>query len=287
MRFIASLKDWGRCSRSAAMTVSACIGTAACLLVAHGALAAPIQLVASNSIYVDLAEQLGGRQIAALVPDRKNETVSGIQSNSIVLCGSTRRDAWLRDAARRTLPPAMVVEVPQSRFEEDDDDQVPWYDVEAIGKFTHALARELTRREPSMAPGVTSSLAHADMGFREVSRRIDEIAKDYANSDVIVADGLSRAIANRLNFKANPRMDMGTTPTRTAVTEAIQRREGVIFLYDRDAAGPAVKELVDAANDAGIPVVGLQERLPRGLHFQQWALRQWNAIHGALNEASP
>jgi hypothetical protein len=244
-------------------------------------------MIASNSIYVDLAEQLGGKQISASVSDRNNETASAILSNSIVLCGSTQRDAWLRHAAQRTSPPTMVVEVPRSRFEEDDDAQVPWYDVEAIWKFTHALAAELMRREPLMASSVASSLAHADMGFQEVSRRIDGIARDYANADVIVADELSRAIANRLSFKALPRKDMRARPTRTAVTEAIQRREGVIFLYDRDAVSPAIKELVDAANDAGIPVVGLQERLPRGLHYQQWALRQWNAIHGALNEASP
>jgi hypothetical protein len=36
-----------------------------------------------------------------------------------------------------------------------------------------------------------------------------------------------------------------------------------------------------------MPVVGLRENLPSGLHYQQWMLRQLNAVHGALNEAAP
>lgn len=289
MRLVVPFEKWmrrlrfSRPYRPATMIVGGCLGLAACLLAADGASAASIQLIASNIIYVDLAEQLGGKQISAFVADRNREAPSAIQSNSIVLCDSTRRDAWLRDAALRTSPPAMIVEVQRSRFEEGGDAQVPWYDAEAIMRFTHTLARELARREPSMASSVARNLAYADTGFQAINRRIDEIARDYAHSNVVVADTLSRAIARRLGFNAFPHRDA----TRAAVAEAIQQQEGSIVLYDRDAVSPAVKELINSAKDAGIPVVGLQERLPRGLHYQQWALRQWNTVHGALNEASP
>jgi zinc/manganese transport system substrate-binding protein len=69
--------------------------------------------------------------------------------------------------------------------------------------------------------------------------------------------------------------------------DAIMGHKAMILLYNRDAATPATDELVAIANDAGIPVVGLGEKLPSGLSHQQWMLRQLNAIHGALNEASP
>ena len=69
--------------------------------------------------------------------------------------------------------------------------------------------------------------------------------------------------------------------------DAITEQKASILFYDRDAATDVTNELVALANDAGIPVVGLGEKLPSGLHYQQWMLRQLNAIRGALNEASP
>jgi hypothetical protein len=63
--------------------------------------------------------------------------------------------------------------------------------------------------------------------------------------------------------------------------------KAMILLYNRDTKTALSDELVAIANDAGIPVVGLGEKLPTGLNHQQWTLRQLNAIHGALNEASP
>jgi zinc/manganese transport system substrate-binding protein len=269
--------------RFATVVAGACLGTAACLPMTEAASATPVQLIASNSMYADLAAQIGGPNVSAIVLEHGPNREPLIQPGSIVLCGSTRADAWLRDTAQHTSPPAIVVQVPRGRFEESDNVPVPWFDVTAISTFTRALARELTQRAPSAAPNFAGNLANAEAGFQAVSQRIAEVAKDYAGSDVIVADDLSRAVTRQLAFKAVPL----SRSARTAIAEAIERREGSIFLYDRDAADPKIKELVNSATEGGIPVVALQEKLPRGLHYQQWALRQWNAIHGALNEASP
>ena len=269
--------------RFATIVTGACLGMVTGLPMTEAASATPVQLIASNSMYADLAVQIGGPNVLATVLEHGPNRQPLIQSGSIVLCGSTRADAWLRDTAQRMSPPAIVVQVPQGRYEESDNVQVPWFDVMAISTFTRALAHELTQRAPSAAQGFAGNLANTEAGFQAVSRRIAEVAKDYAGSDVIVADDLSRAVTRQLGFKAVPL----SRSARSAIAQAIERREGSIFLYDRDAADPKIKELVNSATDGGIPVVALQEKLPRGLHYQQWALRQWNTIHGALNEASP
>ena len=269
--------------RFATMITGACLGAAACLPIVEGASAAPVQLIASNIVYADLAAQIGGPNISTTVLEHGQNGGSLLQSSSIVLCGATPADAWLRDAAQRMSPPAIVIQIPRGRFEESDNVQVPWFDVTAISTFTRALAHELAQRAPSAAPSIAGNLANTEAGFQGVSQRIAEVAKDYAGSDVIVADDLSRAVTRQLGFKAVPL----SRSARSAIAEAIERREGSIFLYDRDAADPKIRELINSATEGGIPVVALQEKLPRGLHYQQWALRQWNAIHGALNEASP
>jgi hypothetical protein len=41
------------------------------------------------------------------------------------------------------------------------------------------------------------------------------------------------------------------------------------------------------AEEDGLPLVGLRETMPSGLHYQQWIARAMNTIQGALNEAAP
>ena len=176
---------------------------------------------------------------------------------------------------------------------QDSSIAFPWYDLPAITAFSHAISNELASREPAAAPRFDANLSRLLNDFKAIKDRVDEVAKDYARSDVIVADDLSRDVARQLGFKTKGMANRSQQNTPAPVTpvaameDAIQRREGSIFLYDKDMPEPAIKRLVAAATDSGIPVVALQERLPAGLHYQQWALRQWNTIHGALNEAAP
>jgi ABC-type Zn uptake system ZnuABC Zn-binding protein ZnuA len=186
-----------------------------------------------------------------------------------------------------------VIEVYRPPQNQDSSIAFAWYDFPAISAFSHAIANELARRDPAAASRVDANLTRLLNDFKAIKDRVDEMAKNYAHSDVIVADDLSRDVAQQLRFKTkgmanrNQQNASSSVAPRATAEEAIQRREGSIFLYDKDVPNPAIKSLVAAATDSGIPVVALQENLPTGLHYQRWALRQWNTIHGALNEAAP
>jgi zinc/manganese transport system substrate-binding protein len=128
-----------------------------------------------------------------------------------------------------------------------------------------------------------------------IDRKIEEIARTYAGTDIFLTDIRFLGLVERLRFKVQDgaylkALQSGGVPSPKLVAElkdAIMGHKATILLYNKDAATPITDELVAIANDAGIPVVGLGEKLPSGLNHQQWMLRQLNAIHGALNEASP
>jgi zinc/manganese transport system substrate-binding protein len=128
-----------------------------------------------------------------------------------------------------------------------------------------------------------------------VNRKIEEIARTYAGTDVLLTDIRFLGLVERLRFKVQDgayikALQGGGVPSAKLVAElkdAIMGHKAMILLYNRDATTALSEQLVAIANDAGIPVVGLGEKLPSGLNSQQWMLRQLNAIHGALNEASP
>jgi zinc/manganese transport system substrate-binding protein len=128
-----------------------------------------------------------------------------------------------------------------------------------------------------------------------IDRKIEQITRTYAGTDIFLTDARFLGLVERLRFKVQDgayikALQSGGAPPAKLVAElkdAIMGHKAMILLYNRDTKTALSDELVAIANDAGIPVVGLGEKLPSGLNRQQWMLRQLNAIHGALNEASP
>jgi zinc/manganese transport system substrate-binding protein len=276
--------------RATVIAVSLCIATC---FSGNSALAEQVRIVASNNAYADIARQIGGAAVAVSIADNRQDVVSTVGPQSIVLCGWAQADAALRDAARRASPNTTLLELPRHAPDEPVSINLPWYDTASISALAQAYADQLMRIQPGLALQFAGNLARVRVGLAAVAREIGEISKDYANSEVIAADPLSRAVANKLGFKATglaaANDSAGAISAKSAadLEKTLESRDGSIFIYNRDAANPETKKLIAVANRNGIPAVGLQDKLPIGLRYQQWVLRQWNTVHGALNEASP
>jgi zinc/manganese transport system substrate-binding protein len=254
--------------------------------------AGPIRVVASNEVYADIARQIGGAAVIVSIANGRRDQASIITTESIILCGWAQADDALRDAARRALTGPTLIELPRRASDDSIYVVVPWYDTESMYALARAYADKLMRIRPDLAVQFAGNLAGVRVGFDAIVRTIGKIAKDYANSEVIVADPLSRGVANKLGFQAagpSSANDSAGAISAKSVNDLkrdIERREGSIFLYNRDVANPEMKKLVLIAKQNGVPVAGLQEKLPTALRYQQWVLRQWNMVHGALNEAA-
>jgi zinc/manganese transport system substrate-binding protein len=252
-----------------------------------------IRVVASNEVYADIARQIGGAAVTVSIADSRRAQTSIITTESIILCGWARADDALRDAARRALTGPTLIELPRRASDEAIYIVVPWYDTESMYALARAYADKLMRIKPSLAMQFAGNLAGVRVGFDAIERTIGKIARDYANSEVIAADPLSRGVANKLGFKAagpiSAEDSAGAISAKSVndLKRDLERREGSIFLYNRDVGNPEMKKLVLIAKQNGVPVAGLQEKLPTALRYQQWVLRQWNTVHGALNEAAP
>jgi zinc/manganese transport system substrate-binding protein len=261
------------------ITVSLCIAMG--LLSGSYALADQVRVVASNNAYADIARQIGGAAVTVSIADSPRDAASAIPPGGIILCGWARADAALCDAAHRATPNVILIELPRHGADETIFIDLPWYDTASIDALAQAYADRLMRMRPGLALQFAGNLARLRVGLAAISHKIGEIAKDYANSEVVAADPLSRAVAKQLGFKITG------LDSANDLEKALQERDGSIFLYNRDTANPQTKKLVALAIRNAIPTAGLQDKLPTALHYQQWVLRQWNTVHGALNEASP
>jgi zinc/manganese transport system substrate-binding protein len=145
-----------------------------------------------------------------------------------------------------------------------------------------------------LLPLLFATVSHA-ADSDPINRKIEQIATTYAGADVFLTDIRFLGLVERLRFKVQDaayikELQGGRAPSAKSIAQlkdAVMGRKAMILLYNRDTKTALSDEVVALANDAGIPVVGLGEKLPSGLNHQQWMLRQLNTIHGALNEASP
>jgi zinc/manganese transport system substrate-binding protein len=254
----------------------------------------PVRIGASEFVYSDLAQQIGAAAVSVTVLDRRTVAARGnsLAGNDLILSGGTAADAWLRDALRNASPRPVVLEVARYTTDKPGAAELPIYDPNAVAGAAQDLARELSRRAPAEAPAIAANLARYAEAFRAIDRKMADIARTYEGTQVFLTDASFLGLVRRLHFGVQDEayFRSGAAPSAKSVAElkdAIGRRKASILIYNRDAAPGSTNDLVEIANDSGIPVVGLSEKLPSGLHYPQWMLRQLNAIHGALNEASP
>ncbi len=273
------------------MTRRSCLAAATLLggMTRPALAAATLRIAVSDYAYKDVVEQIGGGGVAA---DTLDPAAPGdgeaLARYALVVCGGTAQDSWLRAAAQSARRPVRLAGPAKGAS------AVPWYDLRAMADLGAALAADLGHLDPPAQPAIAANLAAFRAGFTALDRKIDEIARDYANSAIFLGDTLFAPIAERLKFdvwdKGYVKALQGAAPMMKSLAtlkEAIAMRKASIFVYDRESAGAETQQLVDAANDAGVPVVGVRLRMPHGLRYQQWMLRQLNAVKGALNEAAP
>jgi zinc/manganese transport system substrate-binding protein len=264
------------------------------LLPAATMAAGPVRIGASDFVYRDLAQQIGGSAVSVTLLDRRTVAARGnsLAGSDLILSGGTAADAWLRDALRNAPSRPVVFEVARHTTDKPDAAELPIYDPTAVAGAARDLASELSRRAPAEAPAIAANLARYAEAFRAIDRKMAEIARTYQGTQVFLTDASFLGLVRRLHFGVQDEayLKSGAAPSAKSVAElkdAIGRRMASILIYNRDAATGITNDLVEIANDSGIPVVGLGEKLPSGLHYPQWMLRQLNVIHGALNEASP
>lgn len=252
-----------------------CLGA---LVASSGDLAAaePLNVVVATKLYADLAEQIGGAAVVTSVVERGGVPPASASKAKIIVCAG-RLDAWLCETARHRLPDVAVLQIPQKERDSRVDASFRWYDTATQSAFAETIADAVSKRRPDVAPQVAMHLREFMQDIEAIQARIKKLSGDYKGAAVIVTDAMSREVAEYLHFKPNV-IERGSD---------LENREGSILLYDRDAATDKIRSLAASAQEAGIPVVALQEKMPKGLHYQIWATRQWSAINGALNEASP
>jgi zinc/manganese transport system substrate-binding protein len=282
------------------------VGLGLILTFSKATLAAPLSVVAAETVYGDVAEQLGGDKVSVVSilsnPAQDPHLFEAGASAARALAGAELAiyngadyDPWMErllsstgKAGRATIVAADLAHV------------VPganphlWYDPKIVRMVAKAVADRLTAADPGDAARYTTQLRAFDLSLMPVLNKIGELRGKYAGMPVTatepVFDYMAQAIGLQMRNGAFQLAVMNDTEPSArdvaAFEDDLRNHKVKLLLYNLQSTGTLSQRMRRMAEEAKIPVVGVSETEPQGTHYQYWMAAQLDAVEKALSGAA-
>ena len=155
------------------------------------------------------------------------------------------------------------------------------------------LAARLTELDPEHGADYARGLAAFDTAMSALRERIAALRAQYAGTAVTATEPVFDYMADALGLvMRNGRFQLavmnGTEPSAArhrGLRKRLAHRHAVkVLLYNRQTGQALAERMRSLAGAAGVPVVAITETEPPGQSYQDWMLRQLDALERALGE---
>ncbi len=266
--------------------------------------AAPLAVVAAESVYGDVAQQMGGDRVAVVsilgnpaqdphLFEAGASAARAVANARFVIYNGAGYDPWM--AKLLSVPGTGMRDViiaEQVLKQPLGGNPHLWYDPHLV----MAVADAMTAKFAAADPGGTDYAARNsafDRSMKALTGRIAALRAKYAGTPVTatepVFDYMARAIGLEVRNAAFQRAVMNDTEPGAsdvaAFEDDLKARKVKVLLYNTQTTGTLPQRMRHIAEAAHIPVVGISETEPAGVHYQDWMMAQLDALDKALAEA--
>jgi zinc/manganese transport system substrate-binding protein len=261
-------------------------------------------VVASTNVYGDIAEQLGGGRVdvTSILRDPNADphlfepgtrTGLAVAKARLVIANGLGYDAFV-DKLVAASPSSQRVDVTIADalgVHGDDANPHLWYDTPRLPELAAAIERGLERAAPADASTFRTRLRRFDASLVPLARTVAAIRRAHAGEPVAYTESVpgylleAAGLRNVAPVAFTRALEDGSDPPPAAVAQMIDLAEQHrirVLLYNEQAVSPISARVREAAERAGVPVVGVTETLPPGATFQGWQLGQAKALQAAL-----
>ena len=267
------------------------------------AFADPVKVVAAENFYGDMANQIGGANVAVTSilsnPDddphlfeASPETAKALSDAKVVIVNGVAYDPWMEKLlSAHTAPGRKEIVVGALVGRKAGDNPHLWYDPAHMKAAAKALVADLTAVDPAHKADYEQGEAKFLDSLKPLDDKIATMRKSYAGQPVTASEPVFGYQAGLIGLKVHNEKyalaimnNAEPTPSEVAAFENdLKGRKVKAMLYNAQASEPAVGKLVDLAKANGIPVVGVSETEPPNSTYQDWMLGQLNALDKALS----
>lgn len=286
------------------MTKSLLVGAAlAAATLAQPASAEPINVVAAENFYGDIAQQTGGDNVAVTSilssPDQdphlfeaSPSTAKALAGAKVVIVNGADYDPWMERLLKANKTPGRkVILAAALAGKKTGDNPHLWYNPATVKAVAKKLSAELASIDPAHKADYEKGAASFVNSLKPLDAKIAEMRKKYGGSPVTASEPVFGYMAELLGLKVhNEKFALAvmnnTEPSASdmaAFQNDLKGHKVKVMLFNAQASEPAVQRLVQMAKDEKIPVVGVSETEPPGVTYQQWMTSQLDALDKALS----
>jgi zinc/manganese transport system substrate-binding protein len=271
------------------------------------ALAGPINIVAAENFYGDIAKQIGGPNVTVTSilsnPDQdphlfevSPSVARDVSAASIVVYNGIDYDPWMerllgaaRSANRKTIVVADLV------GKKNGENPHIWHDPATMSVLAKRLSDTLIAEDPVDKAGYEQRLAHFDESLRPLKAKIRELRQRFAGTPVTATEPIYGYMFDALGMDVqNPAFQLAvmnnTEPNASDIASFendLKTHRVKLLVYNSQATDPIADRMQKIAKGAGIPVVGATETEPSGENYQSWMMSELDAVERALSKQAP
>jgi zinc/manganese transport system substrate-binding protein len=274
-------------------------GAALAISAAH---AEPIKIVAAENFYGDVAEQIGGPNVAVASiltnPEQdphefeaSTSTARLIADAKLVIYNGADYDPWAVKLLSASKAPAReVIDVAKLVDRKAGANPHIWYDPPTMPAYAKALAAALSKLDPSHMVDYAANLDAFDKSMKPLNDKVAELRNKYAGTPATATEPVFGYMATALGLKMrNERFQLAvmndTEPSAAQIAafeKDLKARTVKVLFYNSQTSEALTERMRAIANESNVPIVGVTETEPAGKRYQEWMLSQLTALDRAL-----
>jgi zinc/manganese transport system substrate-binding protein len=263
----------------------------------------PIELLAAENFYADVARQIAAASVSvnsilnspAQDPHLFEVTPSAARAITrarIVIYNGIDYDPWMAKLlAAVPVPGQQRIAVAALLGRKVGDNPHVWYNPSTMSLLAQTLTGSLIGLEPQRRADYQQRLARFDASMLPVRAKVAALRARFAGTAVAATEPVLNELLDALGLTIKERAFQASVMNNTEPSASqlaqfetdLSRRQVQLLIYNEQSGGPIAEHLRVLAQARHIPVLGVTETEPAGIHYQQWLLGVLTAIEQALS----
>jgi len=272
-----------------------------------GAVAAPLKIVAAETVYGAIAERMAGdhAEVVSLLtnPDQDphdfepGANVAKILAGAdIVIENGAGYDAWVdKLLAASPSKTRRVLNIAALTHRALGQNPHLWYNPRSISALAAALTVELETADPTNAASFEKNRDKVMNDIFPLLRKIGALQDAYRGVPIAATEPVFDEMANAIGLKVmEDRFALavmnGSEPRASdiaAFEDDLKQRRVAAMIFNTQTQSPVISRLRDLAGENKIPVIGVSESMPTGATYESWMLGILDQLEPALQHAPP
>lgn len=166
-----------------------------------------------------------------------------------------------------------------------------WYDLPTVQAVAREIADALGRVAPEHAEAFGRNADDFAARVGELEQSAAQVAAEHAGTGVVVTEPVplylveAAGLVDRTPAAFSSSIEQEVDVPPAAMDEALElvaSRDVALLVYNEQTTGPQTDQVLQAARDAGLPVVDVTETLPEGEDYVSWMAGNLDALAEAL-----